>query len=213
MQSDGGAEDVPKEVKWLWQGCKTGDVAGCKRLLDQGVDPNYPFGDSAPLHAASMAGHLDLVRLLLERGANVNQPMDPWYEANIEAGMSPLHLAIREGHVDVVEALLQGSADVEKSSWFPNLIKPIHVALDKRSAHCLELLLRAGADADARTGPEDGGRTALHMAVASEWVAGVEMLVRAGCRTDIKDESGKTPLDAASPKMRKIIQQGRRAKL
>lgn len=37
-------------------------------LLDSGENPN-PHSHSTPLHQAALAGHLDVVRLLVERGA------------------------------------------------------------------------------------------------------------------------------------------------
>ena len=46
-------------------------------LLDAGVDPNRynPVGahaHSTPLHQAALSGHLDVVRLLVERGARLD---------------------------------------------------------------------------------------------------------------------------------------------
>ena len=46
-------------------------------LLDAGEDPNRynPVGchaHSTPLHQAALAGHLDVVRLLVERGARLD---------------------------------------------------------------------------------------------------------------------------------------------
>lgn len=48
----------------------------------------------APLHLATRKWHEGVVRLLLDRGANVS-PLDKWR-------MTPLHLAGRHGHEGVV---------------------------------------------------------------------------------------------------------------
>ena len=59
----------------LTQLADSGDVEGVRRLLDSGVPVDFiengRFSDS-PLQVASRNGHLAVVTLLLERGANVN---------------------------------------------------------------------------------------------------------------------------------------------
>jgi ankyrin repeat protein len=50
-------------------------------------------------------GHVENVRLLLHRGANVNHQ-------NLEENKSSLHLAAEKGHLDVVRLLLEHRADV-----------------------------------------------------------------------------------------------------
>ena len=52
---------------------------------------------------ASMNGHLDILRYLLEQGGDVN--------VRCPDGCTPLHLAILEERVDIVEYLLANGAD------------------------------------------------------------------------------------------------------
>ncbi len=61
-----------------------GSVEIVRMLLDAGVNPNRynPVGghsQSTPLHQAALAGHLDLVRLLVERGARVDLQDTLWH--------------------------------------------------------------------------------------------------------------------------------------
>jgi Ankyrin repeats (3 copies) len=56
---------------------QSGEVEIVRSLLDAGEDPNRynPVGchaHSTPLHQAALAGHLDVVRLLVERGARLD---------------------------------------------------------------------------------------------------------------------------------------------
>jgi ankyrin repeat protein len=74
-------------------------------LLSRGakIDATDDHG-STPLLEASWKGHAVVVRLLLERGANVNA-------ATIDSGATALHEAAGKGHSDVVELLLSYKAD------------------------------------------------------------------------------------------------------
>jgi len=60
--------------------------------------------ESSPLHLASRRGHVDLARMLIDRGANVSAQMND--------GSTPLHLASENGHVDVARMLVDRGADV-----------------------------------------------------------------------------------------------------
>jgi len=64
-----------------------------------------------PLHFACAGGHNDCVKLLIERGANVNA------EADI-AGNRPLHLAVISNKMDCVIALLEAGAKINMDDAF-----------------------------------------------------------------------------------------------
>ncbi len=81
-----------------------GDVEIMRLLLDAGVDPNRynPLGGhshSTPLHQAAGSGHLAVVRLLVERGANLD-----WKDTMWDA--TPAEWAQHEGKAEV-EAYLR----------------------------------------------------------------------------------------------------------
>jgi hypothetical protein len=80
------------------EAARKGDAAGVRKLLDEGVDVNTRFRyDRTALSYACDRGHLDVVRLLLERGADVNIE-DTFYHAtalnwavNPAMGRTPQH--------------------------------------------------------------------------------------------------------------------------
>ena len=82
-----------------------GDIHRLSKLLKKiNVDVVDSSGYSS-LHYASRAGRLDIVKCLVENGANVNL---------LTRGnqSSPLHRASQQGHADVVEYLLKNGAIV-----------------------------------------------------------------------------------------------------
>lgn len=97
----------------LGMACATGNLARVRELLDH--DPSlvnrlsdyagYYTGCGAPIKNAAAGGHLEIVRLLLERGADPNLP---------EEGIAPrghaLHSAVVRGHIEVVRLLLEHGA-------------------------------------------------------------------------------------------------------
>ena len=66
------------------------------------VIPKNKYGRT-PLYYAAKEGHTDIVRILLEAGAEVNA-------AVFKFGWTPLRGAARYGHTDIVEALRKAGA-------------------------------------------------------------------------------------------------------
>ena len=104
-----------------------GDIDRVRRLLDE--DPSLanrngdPFGgylgSGSPLRNAAATGRLDIVKLLLERGADPNLP-----EEQIAPKGHALYAAAAEGHHDIARLLLEKGA-------FPN--PPVESSADALS--------------------------------------------------------------------------------
>ena len=108
---------------------RKGDVAKVKSMLDGGVDVNTrsQYGATA-LSFACDRGNLDLVKLLIERGADVNAA-DTFYNA------TPLTWAADKGFVEIVRLLLdkgaRGIDGVLMTGVFKGNVSVVKVALDK----------------------------------------------------------------------------------
>ena len=90
---------------------KLGDLDRVRELLEQDPSlihqaPKYSYYHGLPLRSAAGAGHVEVVKFLLERGADPNQP---------EPGIAPqggaLHAAISGKHYEVVKLLLKHGAN------------------------------------------------------------------------------------------------------
>jgi ankyrin repeat protein len=100
----------------------------------------------------SSDGHLKLLRLLLDFGAEVDVLNGD--------GATPLHLAAQDGHLEVVEALLNAGA--EKDCRMNGTgATPLRLAAGVAHHHIVELLIRWGANKDLAA---DDGRTPLQVA-------------------------------------------------
>ncbi|KAJ6539036.1 cyclin-dependent protein kinase inhibitor [Mycena capillaripes] len=114
-----------------------GSVECVRVLLDEGnvqTQPNPAAGDLIPLSLASQSGHVDVVTLLLQRGAHCLTNSNGEY---------PMHLAAREGHAEVCRLLLHhdGWDTPDKyHEWTPLF----HAARYGRG-DCVRILLDAGA--------------------------------------------------------------------
>ncbi|XP_077188199.1 protein fem-1 homolog A [Paroedura picta] len=138
-----------------------------------------------PLWAASAAGHLPVVRTLLEHGACVNQ--------TTRTNSTPLRAACFDGHLDVVRYLVgECGADLEVANRHGHTC--LMIACYKGHADIARYLLARGADVGRRSLK---GNTALHDCAESGSLEILKLLLDAQARME-KDGYGMTPLLAAS---------------
>ena len=82
-------------------------------------------------------GHLEIVRLLVERGASINQK-----DENDRA--SPCYFACENGHLEIIRMLVELGADInqgDENSW-----TPCHIASQNGHLEVVQLLLDRGAN-------------------------------------------------------------------
>lgn len=89
-----------------------------------------------PLQIACKTGNLEIVRLLVEAGADK--------EIKDVARQSPLSIAATHNHMNVAAYLLEAGAEVHSKG--PNNLQPIHFACSHAGREMIELLLSEGAD-------------------------------------------------------------------
>jgi hypothetical protein len=124
------------------------DMAETMAEAGHGVETSDSAGLSA-LMCASSAGHLDLVRWLLDRGAD---PVRQYVEKSGET-MGAVWLAIRDRHLDVLEVLLPHVPASTIDALRPS---PLLLACQKNGPIFIRTLWKHGCTLDVRF---DDGRS------------------------------------------------------
>lgn len=157
-----------------------GETARICEALEGGADPEARgrFG-ATPLLSAVQTRRLDVIRLLVEAGADPNTPC-------LRMGkFTPLHLAAQRDNLDTILLLLQLGADAEKRTW----LTPIDWAV---SRPVVDALVAAGGDPNARC-PRTG-QTPLHRRACTSLSEPMAALLDAGADHAARDLRGRTPL-------------------
>jgi ankyrin repeat protein len=146
------------------------------------------------LHKAAEQDDTELVKSLLQKGANVNEPDS--------LGWSPLHFAAYKGNKQTAEVLLNNGAIVNAKA--NNDVSPLHLAAEQGRTALAELLLGKGADVNAR---QVQGWTPLGLAAQNGHLETVKLLLDKGADVNSKSKSGLTPLHTAVSKgFREVIE-------
>ena len=162
-------EDRNSTVKWLLR-------------HPSGVELNAGYPYQTALMIASIAGNVEIVKELLDHGADITTTND--------IGINVLHYAAIEGRQEIIQMLIDHGADVTTANKFGS------TALHFASAftydqEIIQLLVDSGADVNAR---KSDGTTALGHACKLGSTKMAKILLGLGANGASKDKGGKTPL-------------------
>ncbi|KAJ6661371.1 hypothetical protein lerEdw1_014999 [Lerista edwardsae] len=214
----------------LAEACSDGDVNAVRKLLDEGrsVNEHTEEGESLLCLACSAGyyelaqyllkgltlqvlllyfeGHLDMVRFLLEAGADQEHKTDEMHTALMEACMdghvevarllldsgaqvnmpadsfeSPLTLAACGGHVELAALLIERGANLEEVN--DEGYTPLMEAAREGHEEMVALLLAQGANINAQT--EETQETALTLACCGGFSEVADFLIKAGADIEL----------------------------
>jgi hemoglobin len=132
------------------------------------------------------------VRLLLESGANVDAEEPLGHGLLYRAANSDVPGSEKEGK-DVVELLIQHGSAVNRQSG-PGKSTPLHMAARRGHVFLADILLKAGADMEAK---DSKGETPLRRAVNCQREQMVLFLLSRGANPFSRDKNGRTPEEGA----------------
>lgn len=203
------------------------DVEAIKKLIAQGADLyEIDILVGTPLHAAAKYNHVDIMKILIDAGAN----KEVWdyhhkrtalhiaaFHGNIQAvqylidvganinardsdGCTPLHLTTHDfndnNNIEVVQLLISAGANLEIKGLFGDT--PLHAAARWGKTQTVKDLIAAKANVEARN---DSQETPLHEAARNQNYDGFEkvtLLLAAGAKVQVIDKNKRTPLHHAA---------------
>lgn len=152
-------------------------------LLKNGADVNAKSNDGyTPLLAAMHGENPETIVLLLERGANFNEIGD---YLTILFAVS----AMEEPKPQIIKTLIKKGASVDAKDT--NGVTALHIA-SGLTPEMFRIVIERSADVDAQMSPD--GITPLMFATLVKNPEIVEMLLKHGANTEIKDNNGETAL-------------------
>uniref|UniRef100_H3CSV1 Ankyrin repeat and SOCS box containing 10 n=1 Tax=Tetraodon nigroviridis TaxID=99883 RepID=H3CSV1_TETNG len=138
---------------------------------------------TTPLHITASRGFTECLRLLLQRGADVE--LAP-------GGITALHESCENCQPECTKLLLSHGANANAVS--EDGYMPLHYCTQPESLECAKYLLQYGAAVSGCS--SDEGDTPLHVAARNGLPDHVELYLRYGASVDKLNTEGLTPLNA-----------------
>ena len=198
--------------------CQNGHEDVVKQFSASDVDKVYGDNSETVLHVAVSNQHTRIIRLLLDRKANVN--------VCTTTAITPLYLASKIGNLEIVRMLVRAGADVDSGNLVGRF-NPLLIAAARGYVNIVDLLLDSGATADVcdsdgftpfyfacQNGHVDvfkqfstssvdevygaNSETVLHVAVSNQHTRIIQLLLDRKANVNVCTTTGSTPLYLAS---------------
>jgi ankyrin repeat protein len=170
------------ETEPVVEAAKNGDLETVRTILAR--DPSKLDATDenkyTALHWACMRAHWDVVKYLIEEGADLNVVGGD--------GGTQINWAVHHDNVDIIKLMVEKGAKLNiRNRWG---MTELHTAIWRGCIHVVEYLLDHGSDPTIKT---NEGWTAMHYAFRSGHDNVIEMLKERGLSMTEKDNMGRTP--------------------
>jgi len=190
------AEQKTEPAKSLHEAVAEGDVEQVKLLISRGADVNARDKGTGwtPIFKATNAGHAEVVRVLLDKGASA--------DTGDARGYGPICYAIWNEDMEMVQALVAAGADINRRFSAESSYNAFFEAIWMDNPSLVKWLMNAGADVNYRDGQ---GWLPLHWAMHYANADVAKLFIG----TDVKvPELHKAVLAGNSEKVKQLIEGG-----
>jgi ankyrin len=156
--------------------------------LDSQTQPDW-----APLHLAVLNNDVQMIRLLLHAGVDI-EGVNEW-------GYTPMQWAAGSGLVAPIMALQRGGGDVKSEgrrihpgALYERGLTPMHMAAGNERVKAIKLLQQLGVDVSIKS---KDGWTPMHIAAEMGHCDVITVLKELGAEVSPRTNSGMTPLQIA----------------
>ncbi|KAL3116323.1 hypothetical protein niasHT_002406 [Heterodera trifolii] len=170
------------------------DADELNTLLRRTVDPvERVTRTGSALWSAFFRHHWGIVELLLEKGADPNEPF--MFEANdLRMNLTPLYSAVRHANLELCRVLIARGANIDLGT--DSAITPLMIAAwDRSQTEIVTFLVENGANINLQNGD---GATALMYACYKGNVDIVRLLLSHGANVELTDFEGGSLLMSAA---------------
>lgn len=172
----------PRAAKWVIDAILTGDPGRVDALLKKGATPNIATGGDSPLIYAARRNEIEMVRLLLDAGADINYRND--------RGETALMTCSIRGTTELLTLLLERGSDVHAVDDNGHTVLGKVISRPTDTEPLTRLCIVKGASIHQ---PGYNGQTPLAYAVIYNRVDVARLLLDMGADVDAPDHEGKTP--------------------
>lgn len=149
---------------------------------------------ATPLILATLKGNINIVKWLLDKGADVNHKN--------QQGHSPLQYACSKGYKDIVEYLLSHGANINIQDNRGDT--SIHRLVSLGRTEILSMLLGHCVEPDLGLQNSEGN-TALHIACEDDESTCALLLIEHKASVEVENKKKQMPLDLCKPGLRRAI--------
>jgi len=191
-RKDLGKINIPYTEQAFAEAAGNKDMTTVKLFLEAGMSPNMPAGESTPLIEAANKSNLEMIKLLVEKGADVN--------GKSKDGLTPVMAAVTAesaaARQEAVKFLLEKGADLNVRYLLNGFgVTPLMLAVQQKDLEVVKLILAHKVDVNSY---DNNTRwTALMAAVNDNSLEIVKELLAKGANVNFKAKNNVTALAIA----------------
>jgi len=130
----------------------SGNILAMKKLLDLGISKRSEYMESFPLHRTIWRESIPMVKLLIQKGEDINRADDD--------GTTPLMVAAAKGNIDIIQELLNYGADFNTADKDGNT--PLTLSIKSGNVDAVKKFINLGIDINVQ---DNNGNTPIIIAI------------------------------------------------